>query len=397
MTFTLGLTNQTYIAKAGLMSIISNIAAIDRKFAWSFFGFVLAVFFGGITIYNEFIKNPNPSLSVQILSDTNVLDVRENVPELKIVYGDVDIKSLSQTLSVVVFRVQNLGGAPILNSYYEEKAVPTLNLTSGKFIKVEQVGATNDYLTTSAQPVLVGQSNLQLPKVILEPGESYTLKALLLHGPRSGLPFKATGKVAGTKEIPVVAVEAEGKKESFWLGVVSGSPSTQLARAPVYFVGFILLLFFVIAPIAFVSDRAQAFSRSRTVKQFKRHYSGVIAEAETKVLGIYQKHGLSPLVRTREVVGDEAKLKRALKYIETKKLAPHRPPVEEDGIEMMHSMIPGDSVGDFDLIRSRSMFPIGTIRELNIATMSADGACVIDKDLEEFLTKFIDYVNIKQS
>lgn len=104
VTFTVGLTNQTNITKAGSMSIISNIAAIDRKFAWSFFGFVLAVFFGGITIYNEFIRNPNPSLSVQILSDTNVLDVRENVPELKIVYGDVDIKSLSQTLSVVVFR-----------------------------------------------------------------------------------------------------------------------------------------------------------------------------------------------------------------------------------------------------------------------------------------------------
>ncbi|MBK9441418.1 MAG: hypothetical protein IPN53_08935 [Comamonadaceae bacterium] len=380
------------------MSIISNIAELDRKFAWSFFGFVLAVFFGGITVYNEFIKNPNPSLSVQILSDTNVLDVRENVPELKIVYGDVDIKSLNQTLSVVVFKVQNLGGAPILNSYYEEKAVPTLNLTSGKFIKVEQVGATNDYLTTSAQPVLVGQSNLQLPKVILEPGESYTLKALLLHGPRSGLPFKATGKVAGTKEIPVVAVETEGKKESFWLSVVSGSPSTQLARAPVYFFGFFLLLFFIGAPIAFVSDRVQAFSRRRTVKQFKRHYSGEIAIAETKVLGVYQKDGLSPLVRTREVVGDEVKLKRVLMYIDEKRFNSHGPLVKEDGIGAMYPVIPGDEVSDLDLIRSRSsMLSIRTVRELNIATMSADGACVVDKDLEKFLTKFIDFVNIKQS
>jgi hypothetical protein len=379
------------------MSIISNIAALDRKFAWSFLGFVLAVFFGGITIYNEFIKNPNPSLSVQILSDTNVLDVRENVPELKIVYDDVDIKSLSQTLSVVVFKVQNLGGAPLLNSYYEEKAVPTLTLTSGKFIKVEQVGTTNDYLTTSAQPVLVGQSSLQLPKVILEPGESYTLKALLLHGPRSGLPFKATGKVAGTKEIPVVAVEAEGKKESFWQGVISGSPSTQLARTPVYFFGFILLLAIIIFPVAFVSDKAEAFSRSRTVKQFRRHYSGEIAEAETKVLGVYQNHGLSPLARTREVVGDEEKLKRALMYIKNKRLDAPQRPLEEVYESDMHSMILGETASDFDLTRSRRIVPIKTIRELNIATLSADGVCVVDKELEKFLTKFIDFVNIKES
>ena len=71
--------------------------------------------------------------------------------------------------------------------------------------------------------------------------------------------------------------------------------------------------------------------------------------------------------------------------------------VEEGGIEVMHAMISADSVDDFDLIRSRSVFPIGTIRELNIATMSADGECVVDKELEKFLTKFIDYVNEAQA
>lgn len=378
------------------MSVISNIASLDRKFAWSFLGFVLAVFFGGITIYNEFIKNPNPALSVQILSDTNVLDVRENVPELKIVYGDVDIKSLSQTLSVVVFKVQNLGGASILNSYYEEKAVPSLISASGKFIKVEQVAATNDYLTNSAQPVLVSPNNLQLPRVIMEPGESYTVKALLLHGPRTGPPFKAIGKVAGTKSIPVVAVEAEGKKESFWISVVSGNALTQIARAPVYFLGFLFLLFITVAPIAFVADWIQANSRSRMLKQFRRHYSGEIAETETKILGIYQKHGLSPLVQTREIISDEAKLKRAVKYIEKNKSISR---FSEQGIrfELMDSMISGNEGNDIDMLRGRMQHSIAVIQTLNIATTSADGMPVVDKDLEKFLTKFIDFVNIKQS
>lgn len=369
------------------MSIISNIASIDRKFAWSFFGFVLAVFFGGLTLYNEFVKDPNPALSIQILSDTNVLDVRENIPELKIVYGDVDIKSLGQTLSVVVFKVQNLGGAPILGTYYESNAVPRLNLRSGKYIKVEQVGATNDYLAGFAKPALIDQSTLQLPQVILEPNESYTIKALLLHGPRSDLPFKATGKVAGVKSISVVPVESAERKESFWATVVSGSIPTQLARAPVYFFGFLLLLALVIAPLVFVTERIEAFRRGRTVKQFKKHYQDEISDVEARVLSAYQKHGLGPLVRAKELVGDEGKLRRSLEYAKRRPSRRRPEQVERAIIDFEDS-----ATGPIHV-----MLPIETLHELALVSTAEDGTSTVNKDIEKFLGKFIDFVNIKRS
>lgn len=377
------------------MKIISNIAAWDRKFAWSFFGFLLAVFFGGLTLYNEFIRNPNPALAVQILSDTNVLDVKENIPELKIIYGDVDIKNLNQNLSVVVFRVENVGGAAILNTFYDEKAIPVLTLLTGKFVKVEQATATSAYLLNAAQPMLISQSAIALPRVILEPGESYTLKALLLHGPRSGLPFNATGKVAGVRDINIIGAAAATQKESFWLSVVSGSIPTQIARAPIYFLGFILLILGTLGPIAFTYDRIQAMSRSRTVKQFKNHYKGEINSPELNVLEVYKENGLRPLVGIRELLGDDEKLKKSLKLIEESESDPERTLLDFQGVDPV--TMSESQARCREMIYEHEGMPIRTLKKLKIASVEEDGSCLVNKELELFLAKFIDYVNIKQS
>ena len=374
------------------MTILSDIARWDRKFAWSTFSFVLAVFFGGITIYNEFLKNTSPSLAVNIVSDTNVLDVKENIPELKISYGDEDIKTLNQTLSVVVFRVENSGGSAILNAFYDEKATPALTLLAGRVVKVEQVAATSAYLMNVAQPTLVGQSRISLPQVILEPGESYTLKALLLHGPRTGLPFRASGKVAGVREIAVIGAEAAPQKASFWSSVVSGSIPTQLARAPIYFFGFSLLLLGTYRPIAFLLDRIQVLSRILRIRKFKRHYRGEINAPKRCILDVYKKKGLRPLVRIREVLGNEKKLRKAIKWGEGVQGDHERTPLELTGFQ---TAAKPDSRNRYrGLLSDYDGIPTDILRDLNIASVAEDGTCVVNKELWIFLEKFIDYVNI---
>jgi len=373
------------------MTILSDIARWDRKFAWSTFSFVLAVFFGGLTIYNEFLKNTSPSLAVNIVSDTNVLDVKENIPELKISYGDEDIKTLNQTLSVVVFRVENSGGSAILNAFYDEKATPALTLLAGRVVKVEQVAATSAYLMNVAQPTLVGQSRISLPQVILEPGESYTLKALLLHGPRTGLPFRASGKVAGVREIAVIGAEAAPQKVSFWSSVVSGSIPTQLARAPIYFFGFSLLLLGTYCPIAFLLDRIQVLSRILRIRKFKRHYRGEINAPKRYILDVYKKKGLRPLVRIREVLGNEKKLRKAIKWGEGVQGDHERTPLELTGFQTAAK--PGSRHRYRVLLNDYDGIPTDILRDLNIASVAEDGTCIVNKELWVFLANFIDYVN----
>lgn len=375
------------------MSLLSSFASFDRKFAWSFLGFVLAVFFGGLTLYNEFIKNPNPQLSVQILADTSVLDVRENVPELKIMYGDADIKSINQTLSVAIFRIQNTGGAPILNGSYDDKLLPTIHLGDGRFIKVEQLSATSSYLTQFGQPLLLDSVRLQLPRVILEPGEAYIIKALLLRGINSTGPFTASGKVAGSREISLVPLQTTKEVPSFWSTSFSGSIGNQLIRTPVYFFGFIALLYAVFGPASFAQDQYMRFTRKRLVKQFETHHAAALSTSQSKVLSAYVSEGLAPLARIRDLLSNDAKLRAAFEQA-SKLLMPNQTadPAQLDKEQLM--ML--EEYPTMALVLARRRTPIRLLLKLDIVTCGRDGAPLIDKDLAVFLGKFIDYVNIKK-
>jgi hypothetical protein len=236
------------------MSVISSFNNLDKRFAWSFLGFMLATIFGGITIYTEFFRVNTPSVVVEILSDANVLDVKEEINELKVFYGDVDIKSLDQTLSVLFLRVRNNGGAPVLNGYYDKKYPFHITLLEGKFLKVEQLSATNEYLQSAAQPKIKTDKIINLPEVILEPSESYVVKILALHDSNSNIKIDVLGKIAGTKKIKLSPLNSEKTDLSFWQSVFYGGWSIQLTRLPIYFFGFIFGVALIVLPITFASD-----------------------------------------------------------------------------------------------------------------------------------------------
>jgi hypothetical protein len=52
---------------------------------------VLALLFGGITIQREFFSDSGPRLRYDILTSTPVLDVREDVSKLSVLFDGVDI------------------------------------------------------------------------------------------------------------------------------------------------------------------------------------------------------------------------------------------------------------------------------------------------------------------
>jgi len=291
------------------MNGLEKFANIDKKFAWSFLGFVLAVFFGGLTIYNEFIKVHDPQMVVEVMSDTNVLVLRENLPELKILYGDVDIKSIGKDLSVIVFRVKNVGGASILGGYYDTNSPVTINLSNGEFLKFEKIGASNEYLASSANATKAAPSSIRMPSVIMEPGESYTIKALVIHGARTSTLLKSSGKIAGMREIPIIKIEPGKDTESFWSKVFSGSLGVQATRAPLYFLAFILGLFIIFAPLIAISEAMQKRGRKKSISQFCKHINEAMPEGHETIFDYYISDGLTPLVRARELLGDAEKLK----------------------------------------------------------------------------------------
>ena len=82
------------------MGLRDFLNSIDKKYAWSLLGVVLAVLFGGLTVYSEFVRDRKPKLRFEVVSNTGVLDVREELGQLEILYDGIDIKKSKQSLRV---------------------------------------------------------------------------------------------------------------------------------------------------------------------------------------------------------------------------------------------------------------------------------------------------------
>ncbi len=374
------------------MSVISSFNNLDKRFAWSFLGFMLAAIFGGITIYTEFFRVNTPSVIVEIVNEANVLDVKEDVNEIKVFYGDVDIKSLNQTLSVLFVRVKNIGGAPILNGYYDKNYPFNITLKEGKFLKVEQLNATNGYLESAAQPKIETDKKILLPEVILETSESYTIKILALHNSNSNIVIDVLGKIAGTKEIKLTHLNTEDKELSFWGSVFYGDSLVQLARLPIYFFGFVFGLAFTFGPIAIASDAISARKRKKVVVQYKEYVKGELSEFHEVIFSTYINDGLSPLAEAKEALSDKRNWGRLLQRenkdpeaVENIPQSPARQLIFEQD----------ERIASGPLYRKHRAARL--IRKIGALTKSEDNQININESVESGLSKFIDFVVIKES
>lgn len=369
------------------MSVLSSFNSLDKRFAWSFLGFVLAAVFGGITIYTEFFKVNTPSVVVEIINDANVLDVKEEINELKVFYGDVDIKSLNQTLSVLFLRIKNDGGAPVLNGYYDRNYPFSIILKDGKFLKVEQFTATNEYLRTAAQTNIATDKSIQLPEVILEPTESYTIKILALHNSDSRIEVEVVGKIAGTKEIKLKALNAEETELSFWRAVFYGDIGVQLARLPIYFFGLFFGLAFTIIPVAIASDAMSTRKRKRVVEQYKEYAKEGLLDFHDEIFGAYINYGLSTLAEAKELLADKGNWERLVNKGST----------DTESIESPATRLLFEQSGHREHPSVyRKYRSLRLISRIGALSTSEDNEINLDAAIESGLSKFIDFVVIKE-
>lgn len=372
------------------MSILSSFNNLDKRFAWSFLGFMLAAILGSFTVYTEFFRVNTPSIIVELINDANVLDVKEDINELKVFYDDVDIKSLNQTLSVLFLKIKNNGGAPILNGYYDKNYPFNITLEEGKFLKVEQLSSTNEYLKTAAQPRIDTEKRISLPEVILEPAESYTVKILALHNSDSEIKVGVLGKIAGTKVLKIETLNSDETNQSFWGSVFYGGFFVHLVRLPIYFLGLILLVICVLAPIAFASDKISKRKKKKIVTQYKEFEKNKLHPYHEVIFSHYVNHGLSILAELKKTASNE---KYWEQIMNDKNIISEKNDIIFDDLAYIERGIHmnTDSSQPYRIVTPSLIKKIGLLRK------SEDGKIIFDKDRELALSKFIDFVLIKES
>ena len=366
------------------MGLVASLSKLERKFAWSFLGFVLAVIFGALSLYIEFWRDVSARLEFNILSNTPVLSVQEQVPQLEVLYNGYDIAKGGQTLSVLLMRVVNSGSANLLTGDYDSKVPIGVDVSGGTLIRADVAGASNDYIeqVAGARP---SQGTVTFEPVILEPGEWFLVKLLVLHDLRSQPGITARGKIAGMKGIPVTSSTATSKNANFWYRAFSGSAWTQIVRLLGYVVGFVGLLFLLIAPPAFIIDKVSLQRRKRLVSRFKKETKAHYGDADQTIFDGFVNGGAPYVEWLSKQLSDPEQLHEDVKkHLERK--------------DDFHAHGPGpfivsdvDVEGDTQWVRMIPFFDLGALIKRGLVVQS-DGRWVVAPEHQAVAKAFTEYV-----
>lgn len=300
------------------MSLREGLLNIEKRWAWSFFGFLLAIIFGGIAIYTSFLQDKNPKLEYLVEGKTPVLDLREDIKNLDILYKGINIKEQDKNLSIVTLRVINNSDVNILKGFYDDLSPLQIWVENADIVDKPQVISTsNDYLKENAKVDLDSLGYVHLPKLIMEGQESYTISLLILHKNGIEPKIKGQGKIAGQKDgISVISNYTQKSELSFWDKLSQGNVWVHLVRFILYFFILIIGALAIFIPIALISDAISEKKKKKRVKNYKTK-KGIENSPETDaVFELYLDGSLESLTTIQKLIGNESRLKAMLRSIE---------------------------------------------------------------------------------
>lgn len=241
---------------------------IKKKF-WPMIG-VISTIFGVIGGYSYFFEKNKTSLEYQIVNHVSALDVKENLSKLDITYNGKNLKDNNENIQIFTVRLINTGNQIIKENDYGSENFG-LKIHNGIFIEKPKVIATsNYYLKNNAKLIMVGSNQIILPKLIIEPNESFEFKIYVLFNEKSLLSLESIGKIAGIKEGVQIIEGTKSEAEPFLKKGLSGGIAIQLFRLFIYgfiLIGVLILMLFI---VYYLEKYSQKRKRKLKVKEFKK-------------------------------------------------------------------------------------------------------------------------------
>lgn len=294
------------------MSLFGYIAKLDQKFSWSFLGFLLAVILGGVTIYTEFIKKNSPDLNFEIVSNANVLDVHESIGSLDISYKGSSLNRSNQSLRILVLRVVNSGDQAILPSFYDPDDPVGFRVFRGQIVeKPRLLEAGSPYVRDHLLIYQTKPGAVLFSKIILEPGEFFVVKLLLLCNNTEEPTIFPVGKVAGIKRISLKHLDKVERGRSLPAAIFAGSFWVQIIRAIAYPIALLLSLIPAIVIAALLTEKVSTKRRRDATKAFKLYAAPRLNEADEFFFDSFILLGYPELFEIRSFLNDPLRLRSA--------------------------------------------------------------------------------------
>jgi hypothetical protein len=252
------------------MSFISALKNMEHRFPWSFSGFILAVILGGVTVYLGFYKETKPNLSFVITSNSSVLDIKENLGNLDVLYQGSSLSKSNQDLKIITFKVINQGDAAILPNFYDPNDPIGFSITGGTLAdEPNLIKASNNYLKEKLIIKHQPDNIITFSNVILEPNEFFEIKVLILHDTDKSPSIEAVGKIAGSTKIEITEVYTQKNQQSFIKEVLGGGIYTNTMRLLIYGFSGVLILFFIVWSIITFQEKLEKYRKNLIIRTFK--------------------------------------------------------------------------------------------------------------------------------
>lgn len=266
-------------------------------------GFAFAIY--------TYLKVDSPELNYRILTNTNVLDLKEDIGNLDIVYNGSSIKKSSETIYILTIRIGNEGLESITNNLYDTRSLPGLKIENARLAEFPQIiESSSEYLESNLTLVTDSLRTVRFEPIILDEADYFILKFLLIGGKTEKPLVTSIGKVAGIRNIEIIKITDDPKKESLWARVIDGSFGIHVLRYLFYVFAFILIALVIVLPISSISDAASTKKRKRIVRHYKLA-KGITEDLEHDyIFSEYVKEGINFLQDIEELISDSQKLSK---------------------------------------------------------------------------------------
>lgn len=273
------------------MSIFKTIRDMDKRFSWSFLGFMVAIILGALTIYNEFFKENKPDLNYIITANTSVLDIRENLGQLDVLYQGESLSKNKKDLRLITFEVINQGDTAILSNFYDVNDPVGFSVLDGNIAdEPTLIEASNSYLKEKLAIEKKSDSSVLFSNVILEEGEFFRIKILVLHDISKDPILKSFGKVAGVSKIDVLVDFESGNKRSFFEETFGGGIYSNVVRFITFGMALILLLITIFAMVDKIEKFQIKRKKNKLIAIFKEYESDKITQKDNFFFDYYMSH-----------------------------------------------------------------------------------------------------------
>lgn len=372
------------------MSWPETIRKIDKRLLLA----VISVFIGVAGLYAVFHEEKS-GVSMNIINETDVLDVRKPLEELSISFKGEDIQKENLNLRIITLKVENDGGLDILQSHFDKDSIWGVRVENGDIIEARLTNASSDYISSNLKPEIIEDiSAIEFNKIIFEKDENFTVEILVLHSKVAEPKIIPMGKIAGIGEVQVTRSET-GVEESFVERVFFGNAWVQISRLVAYVIAGIVILVIVLLitfGISGAKKKRKKKARANKVKLFFHEYEGVEVEnlKIVKVIeDIYRDGGSGALLAARDI------LKRPSVYKEE---------IEEETRRKRYLGRMGGEPSEQFIEAVEASGEEGFIRELMINRLVKRGIVRIDKDkkvvvesgFKKTLNKLIEYLDIEK-